>query len=124
MLVKCNATLEYLLQQGARVHDVDDRGHSALYWACFNNNPNCITTLLKHGADVNGSDNNGNTHLHHGAHYANLEVIKALVASPQCDVNVKNNKGQTALDVARSKPHYYIDYEPVIEYLENIQFSL
>ena len=120
MLVKDHDTLEYLLQNGARVNDVDNTGQTALYWASYWHRPANISMLLKYGADVNLSNNNGDTPLHIGAKEAYVEIIKVLVSSPACDIYKKNKKGQTALDMARSKPWSTKDYTQVIEYLKRI----
>ena len=58
--------------------------------------------------------------MHVGAKWARLEAIKALVASPACDVDMNDKKRQTALDIARSKPWSDEDNTQVVEYLENI----
>ena len=123
MIVSCFITLEYLIKKSARVNDVTLAGTSALHVASIYNRPVIVNTLLFHGADVNLSDKDGVTPLHWGAHKANLDVIKSLVASPQCDVNKKNNKGQTALDIAKSKPNKDHDYDPVIGYLRNVAMN-
>ena len=120
MFVHCNGTLEYLIQKGARVDDVDEKGWSALHFASYGNRPIITSTLLSHGADANRSNDNGNTPLHWGTHMASLDAIKALVASPSCDVHLKNKLEQTALDIARSKPEEGHDYDPAIDYLENV----
>ena len=120
MLVTCNYTLEYLKQNGARVDDVSEGGFSALYLASNHNRPIIGNALVSHGEDVNRRSNNGDTPLHWGAHAAYLDAIKALVALPSCDVHLKNNQGETALDAARLKPVEYRDYDSVIEHLENI----
>ena len=90
IFVKCNDTLEYLIQKGAHVNDVDAQSLTALYHASNDNRPTIVSTLLNHGADVNLSDINDDTMLHLGAQKASLKVIKALVASLSCDVHLKN----------------------------------
>ena len=99
MLVTCNDTLEYLLQKGARVNDIDGHGQSALHWASMFNTSTSINTLLKYGADVNLCDHKGDTPLHLAANWANVDAIKALVASDKCDININNKNGDTPLHV-------------------------
>ena len=120
MLVECNHSLEYLLQKGAHINDFDIKRQSPLCHASLRSNPTCINTMLRQGADVNLSDINGDTPLHAGAEFAELETINALVAAPECDVNRMNNEGKTALDVGRSKRSCLGSFDKVIEYLENI----
>ena len=50
IFVKYTDTLEYLLQKGTYVDDVDSTGESALYMAYFRNIPAKINILLKYGA--------------------------------------------------------------------------
>ena len=121
MLVNDHDTLEYLLQKGARVDDVEGDGQSALHYHYMRDAPTCINTLLKYGADVNLRNKDGDTPLHAAALNAKFEAVKALVASPACDVDLKNEKGQTALDIARSKPYSSFKYyDEIIQCLENI----
>jgi ankyrin repeat protein len=56
-------------------------------------------SLLKSGADPNRQDYNGNTALHHAV-MANLRDAIPLLINYGASVNVKNNDGQTPLDLA------------------------
>jgi len=90
----------------------NDNGHTALLSAAAAAYGECCTTLLKHGADVNASGHDGCTGLHlaadpvtllgNSAAGAKAAVIKALLLH-RADPSLRNNNGQTALDIAFSK---------------------
>ncbi|HXR03674.1 MAG TPA: ankyrin repeat domain-containing protein [Verrucomicrobiae bacterium] len=64
----------------------------------------CVEILLAHGADINVTDENGNTLLHTAAYYGNKEVIEVLLAHGEA-VNVKNKRGETPLQIAANSQH-------------------
>ena len=53
-------------------------------------------------------DNAGWSAFHHAADNGHLEVIKFLIKSFNCDLDLKNQDGQTALELAESKEHNHI----------------
>ena len=59
-----------------------------------------VDFLIKHNANVNEKDYNGWTPLHYASFYEHLEIVKYLIG--YCDLTIKNNNGQTALDIARN----------------------
>ncbi len=83
----------------ARARSADDT--TALHFAAFFNQPECVRILLEHGADVHGvSPTFGNvTPLHSGAAADSLEIVRQLVEHG-ADVNARQNGGFTALDAA------------------------
>ena len=109
----------YLLRKGADVTAVDVKGWSALHYAAAWRSHAVITTLLNSGACPSQKDRYGNTPVHEASKDSDLETVKLLTASPLCDLTIKNNDGETALDLARSMPYKRND-DPVIEYLDDI----
>lgn len=91
-----------------RAHGADANGrehcgqpylHSRIHW----NLPSVVLWLLKHGADPNGVDKDGNAPLHQAAMRGiNLEVVAAILEKGG-HTGTKNKKGETALDIARAK---------------------
>jgi hypothetical protein len=57
---------------------------------------------LKYGADVNASDENGNTPLFLASKYEHLEIVKELIKN-SADVNIQNKDGHTPLLFASLK---------------------
>ena len=60
-----------------------------------------VHAFLEQGADprVGDPEDYGNTPLHYAAGYGRLDILQALLAGG-ADKDVRNNDGQTALDVA------------------------
>jgi len=87
--------LPVLLENGARVNDVNDRGESALH---ATSNPECIAMLLDHGANVNAQNSEGATPLH--LNVGNLEVVKILLAAG-ANKNLKLKTGEKPIDFAK-----------------------
>jgi ankyrin repeat protein len=83
----------------ARARSADDA--TALHFAAFFGQPECVRLLLQHGADVHAvSSTFGNvTPLHSGAAADSLEIVRLLVEHG-ADVNARQNGGFTALDAA------------------------
>lgn len=73
--------------------------------ACTTNRPEAVRTLLKKGANVNGSQQ-GISALHVAAEHNNLEIVKILIAN-KADINFPDIKGWSPLHRACSKN--YID---------------
>ena len=59
--------------------------------------------MVENGTDINAKDSDwGYTALIYAAEYVNLEIVQFLIESG-ADVNIKNNDGKTALDLAETE---------------------
>ena len=74
-------------------------GATALHVAAAKGYMNVMSVLLQAEVDINARDNDGWTPLHAAAHWCQEEACKALVEQ-MCDMDIKNNAGQAAIDVA------------------------
>ncbi|XP_052809879.1 protein phosphatase 1 regulatory subunit 12A-like isoform X4 [Mya arenaria] len=74
-------------------------GATALHVAAAKGYVKVIGVLLQAGAEINAKDVDGWTPLHAAAHWGMEESCKIL-AENMCDMEAKNNAGQTAFDVA------------------------
>ena len=89
--------IKLLLKAGADINTVDKFGANILHKA---NNPRFVDFLLEMNMDVNRQNDFGQTLLHIACKFEDLKMVKFL--SKIADINVKNKKGHTPLDVARS----------------------
>ena len=76
--------LELLLDAGADINAKDGHGRSALFSAIgiehnFRHCPRNLQRLLRAGAEYLGTDNEGNTLLHHAARSATIETLVVLI---------------------------------------------
>ena len=78
-----------------------------LYLAVYFNNYMAVDILLKHGADVGHLNISKNLQLHECVVKGQFSVLRLLIDSG-CDINVRNNKGQTPLYLAVKNKHKHI----------------
>jgi hypothetical protein len=89
---------ELLLEQyGADPNIADRNGYRALHFA---GDARTIELLLKHGADVDAQNNNGETPLMMGFILARVELVRILLRNG-ASCRLRNDRGQTALEFAK-----------------------
>ena len=59
------AVVKYLIDSGADVDVVDEKGKTALMWAAQHGRPAMVKALLRRGADARRRDRKGRTALHY-----------------------------------------------------------
>ncbi|CAF0969280.1 unnamed protein product, partial [Didymodactylos carnosus] len=79
-------------------------GATALHVASAKGYLDVLDILLKAGANINATDNDGWTPLHAAAHWDKHDAIKFLI-DKNCDLEAKNYAGQTATDVCDGVTH-------------------
>ena len=95
-----------------------------LHIAVQENNIEIVKFLLKHGANPNAKDANGNTPLHEVMsefflYEQSSKIIVKLLLEYGADINIKNKYGETLLDVVliKSKKYYRLIIREFIEFL-------
>lgn len=98
--------IAYLLQKGADVKVIDDKGNNLGYYLAISYNPKKEDIFLKKvdllkekGFNIATPQKDGNTLAHLAANKGNLELLK-LVKKFNVNINAKNNEGLTALQKA------------------------
>jgi len=67
-----------LLQEGADVNTVDERGSTPLMQACFGGKLSIVQSLVEAGADVNAVDDNGQMALHYAVIGAHDDAVASI----------------------------------------------
>lgn len=99
----------------------DMRGKTAAHYAADHSDSRnglmCLKALLNHGADVNVTDQKGNTLVHMVVHLANAHCVEMLklLRSKGAKMNAENNEGTTPVQIVCRKGAYL-----EIEQLQNI----
>jgi ankyrin repeat protein len=92
--------VQALLDAGAKVN-VSDGGYWPLERAVAQDFVPTVEVLLKHGADPNGRDGNGDAALHIANNHLNRKIYELLLAH-HADPNAQSNRGQTPLQVVNT----------------------
>ena len=94
--------VELLIEHGAQVNLQDKFGNTALSLAVGFNKIESVTVLLKHGANPNLANHKGFTPLMKASINGYAELVELLMKNGAAkSLNAKNDKGKTALDVAK-----------------------
>jgi ankyrin repeat protein len=107
--------LQYLLEQGANTGLANNFGYTPLHIAAENNQPACVTVLLRHGVALNAVSNDGLalTALWRASRWGYLPIVQLLVEGG-ADFDRASRNGQTPLVIARERGH-----AAVAKYLSN-----
>ncbi|GAB0098858.1 E3 ubiquitin-protein ligase mind-bomb [Sergentomyia squamirostris] len=109
--VKCEEYLTGCAQEGAGASNTAAAnvngvfaGHTALQAASQNGHLEVIQVLLRHNADVEIEDKDGDRAVHHAA-FGDEPGVVELLAKAGADLNARNKRRQTALHIAINKGH-------------------
>jgi predicted Fe-Mo cluster-binding NifX family protein len=96
--------VKLLLEKGADVTVVNNRGGTPLISASYNGHIDMVKLLLERGADVTVADNVGWTPLNAASSRGHVDVVKLLLEK-DADVTAADNVGWTPLNAASSRGH-------------------
>ena len=109
-------TITTLISAGVHPNTRNNKGETPLMIAASWAKADALDTLAAAGGDMSITDNDGCTVLHHAAAAPlinNVNILEKLIDSYKCNINTKNNKGETPLRVAINKKN-----KKVIDYLK------
>jgi len=78
------------------LESVDYKGFTPLILACYNDNIDIVSFLLKHKVSMDNGDNSGNTALM-GVSFKGYSDVAKLLVEMGADPNLRNYNGATAL---------------------------
>jgi len=102
-----------LLDNGAKVNDIDVRKYTPLHFAALSNKRITAKILLNHGANINALDNLNRTPLSIAVTYGKLKLAQTLLGY-QADINLPRIGGFTPLMIA-----VYSKNTPIVQLLLN-----
>ena len=80
-----------------------DYGNTLLHIACAEGNSRMVDFLMKNGVDVLKPDKHGDAPIHITCKYSQLEILRVLLDSTNCDPNQQNAHEDTAMHIVCRK---------------------
>ena len=77
-----------------------DDGYTALHLACLNGHKNVANYLLENNANLEVTDNRGQTVLHSAVHQGQAAIVELLLSKNQMIINKEDIDGETPLHLA------------------------
>ena len=91
-----------MVSRGANLNAATGDGWLPLHCACKWNNTEAAELLIENGADINAQTHGGHTALHLTVSEQGCRnTLLLLLMNSQIDFSLKNNAGDTALDICR-----------------------
>jgi ankyrin repeat protein len=102
-MIESAALMTDLIRAGAEVDAANNDGETPLQWAALTGTFLAVKALADAGADLNVQDARlGNTPLHAAVSHDDIVLIHYLL-SRNVRTDIRNNAGQTALELAQSR---------------------
>ena len=98
----------FFTEPGTDIHLKTNNDQNCLHIAAFNGHLNlCKTLVEKHKFDVNLTDNDGWTALHHSARNGSYDLV-TFFTDLVTDIHVKTNDGMNSLHIASLEGHLHL----------------
>lgn len=91
---------DYLLEQGADIHQTNEKGETVLHMAIQQGHAQIAELCLEHNVDINAKRDDGTTPLITAVFAGSMELLELLLQHG-ADTQIQDNQGKTALDYAR-----------------------
>jgi hypothetical protein len=107
-----------------KLDSLDDTGKTLLHYSCLLKYPETIDALLNtERVNVETTTADGSTALHLAASRGHVEIVRNLVDHWRADVNARDGKGFSALDIAKMQLMHVgkdakINYDRIIDFLQ------
>ena len=100
--INCSKVVSYLVDRGAEVNAVDNKGQTPLMISIIAGSVQGVTALLERGADILMKDMEGNNAMHHIVTRNRKKILELLLLLPVAGdlVTCVNNKGQSPIQLA------------------------
>ena len=125
--------LEFLCGIGVNIHQASSRSFpSPLHAAIEGQQLKVVKWLIQQGADCNTRYSDGQTPLFHAVTRLSLDVVRALVEEGSASLDIRDDKGRTAIDWAKEymsvSGHHHIlhwksrekDLKKIVKYLQEM----
>jgi hypothetical protein len=103
--------IKLLIEYGADTRAKTHENWEPLHCACKWSHVEAASLMLHNGAYINALTNGNVTPLHLASATKNRNLIELLLYHPDINLDIKNNSGDTALDIARRYNPYYKLFE-------------
>jgi len=114
--------LQYLWSIGVNIHQASSvRFPSPLHAAVFGRELRAIRWLIQYGVDCNNADSDGQTPLFLAVSEGLPDVVRVLVEEGGASVEVSDNDGRTAIDLAKRKLLYPRNYEDSNDHVQKCE---
>lgn len=110
------AQVDRLLSRGVSPECRDENRRTFTILAAENGNAGLLGVAIRHDADLNAVDNDGDTALTKAAFGGHRDVVRLLM-SHGADADIRNNEGMTALEIAQQ-----MEYDNMVD-LFSSQFA-
>jgi len=108
--------LENLIRYGVNLEEENAEGKTIIF--ILNTKDSVVKSLIRHNANINHQDKLGNTVLH----YPENEKLLGLFATAGFDFSIKNNDGDTVLDVYTklNNNDLYSKHDNTVEHIKEL----